>query len=321
MIEASAPGKVILFGEHFVVRGTRAIATAVNLRARVRVERAEDKIVIESKNLDLRAVLERSLSSDVRAELAPYVSVLRALQERGYSLVPHRAVIASEMPLSAGLGSSAATSVAYALAYSALHGDPLKEEELFQVSMAGERVAHGNPSGIDNAIAVRGGTIVYRRGEPPKGANARLSNFLLLVVNSGDMRSTKEAVEGVLRLAERYWDVMERVYAAVDRLVERALQFMEEGNGPGLGELMNINHGLLSAVGVSTTKLDLIAHELRRAGALGSKLTGAGRGGCVIALVEKERAEQVARHMTSLGYETYVSEVGAPGARVEYIFK
>ncbi|MEN2999960.1 MAG: mevalonate kinase [Acidilobaceae archaeon] len=319
MIEASAPGKVILFGEHFVVRGARAIASAVSLRARARVERGEGSIIIESKNLNLRAALEPSLAGSAPAELAPYVSVLRALRERGYSLLPHRTMIESEMPLSAGLGSSAATSVAYALAYSALHGDPLAEEELFEVSMAGERVAHGNPSGVDNAMAVRGGTIVYRRGEAPKSVSSQLSNYLLIIVNSGERRSTREAVEGVLRLAERHWDVLEKVYASADQIVERALRFMAEGNGEGLGELMNINHGLLSAVGVSTARLDLIVQELRRAGALGSKLTGAGKGGCVVALAEREKASQIARHMLSLGYETYVSEIGAPGARLERI--
>ncbi|MCX8196618.1 MAG: mevalonate kinase [Acidilobaceae archaeon] len=319
MIEASAPGKVILFGEHFVVKGSRAIATAVDLRARARAERAERGISIDSANLGSSARLSLDLSGTYGPEMAPYVAVLRALRERGYSLIPHRALLTSEMPLSAGLGSSAASSVAYALAYSALHGSPLGERELFEVSLEGERVAHGNPSGIDNAIAVKGGTVVYRRGEAPREVEVRLGGHSLIIVDSGEKRSTREAVEGVLRLADRHWRALEKLYLAADAIVEEAIALLSAGDAEGLGELMNVNHGLLSAVGVSTAKLDLIAHELRRAGALGAKLTGAGRGGCVIAIAQAGRAQRIAEHVKGLGYEAFLSGLGAPGARLETI--
>lgn len=307
-VEASAPAKAILFGEHFVVRGTRAIAAAIGLRARVSVE-PSDKTEIWSEDLSLGAVV----GGHVPEPLAVYVGVLKAMEELGYSIMPHRAIIRSEIPISAGLGSSAATSAAYALALSELHGDALRGERLFSVALAGERVAHGNPSGIDTAIAVHGGTIVYRRGEAPDRIDSRVERLIL--VNSGVKRRTKEAVSGVLLLVSRHpW--LDLVYGAVDRMISEAIEALSRGDKAAVGELMNINHGLLSAVGVSSREVEEIVYALRSRGALGAKLTGAGLGGFVIAVASDE--ERVAGAMAAEGREVYLVRLGDSGARIEY---
>ncbi|MFN4045721.1 MAG: mevalonate kinase, partial [Acidilobaceae archaeon] len=318
--EASAPGKIILFGEHFVVKGYRAIATSTSLRARVSVEEAgEPGIVIESENFNIKGYLNLNLEGNVPRELLVYVEILRALRERGFSLIPHRARVKSHMPISAGLGSSASTSVAYALAYTALHGDPLKGRDLLEVSLEGEKVAHGRPSGIDNTIAALGGTIVYRRGEEPLKVEANIpGGYAFLIVDTGVKRSTRDAVEYALRVAESFWEIASLIYEAADRIVGEALKALKTGDMKTLGSLMYVNHGLLNAIGVSHGKLDAIVDEARKHGALGAKLTGAGWGGCAIILAAEtavgDLAEKISRHAVSVEK----AKINVEGATIDY---
>ncbi|MEM0340098.1 MAG: mevalonate kinase [Acidilobaceae archaeon] len=314
-VVASAPGKTILFGEHFVVKGTRAVATALSLRARVAVElSSESHIVIESKNLEAVWRLDLSELKAESKEAEPFVALLKALAKRGYKIAPHRAVIESEVPIAAGLGSSAATATAYALAYSRLLGISLSQKELFEITLESEQVAHGRPSGIDNALATWGGTIVYRRGEEPKHVKIdlkRLSSYSFIVMDTGVKRSTKAVVEHVLKLADKNWTVMKHIYEAADSLVSEAVKALEEGDGERIGELMNINHGLLTSLGASSLELDNLVNRAKSCGALGAKLTGAGWGGSAIAVVSRDRLERVLKCVE--GYAVYVKPVEIHG--------
>lgn len=320
-VVASAPGKLILFGEHFVVKGYRAIATAVSLRARVTVEGIEGNwIELHSPPLGLKAKVTLDLKDPSVEEFKVYVEILRALKASGYSIIPHRAIVDSEMPIASGLGSSAATSVAYVLAYTTLLGAPVSREELLRLSLEGEKVAHGRPSGVDNMIAVMGGTIVYRRGENPRYVDVRIpGDYIFIVADTGIKRSTRSAVEHVLRLAESLWDTVEHIYIAADRIVERALKALTRGDMELLGKLMNLNHGLLSAMGVSNMNLDMLVNIARSRGALGAKLTGAGWGGCVVALARREDAHNIVGDLERYARLAKIVDVNAPGAVVEDI--
>jgi len=162
---ARAPAKVILFGEHFVVNGSRAIATALDLFTSVTAaEKASWPLELESASLGLKCVTGPELTCSSR-ELEPLLSTIRALRSRGYDVPPARLTVESDIPPSAGLGSSASVSAATAAALTALADQDIGPEELFEVTMEGERVAHGNPSGVDPATVVYGGTIVFRRGQ------------------------------------------------------------------------------------------------------------------------------------------------------------
>lgn len=318
--EASAPGKIILFGEHFVVKGYRAIATSTSLRARVSVEEIrEPGIVIESENLNIKGSLNLNLEGNVPRELLVYVEILRALRERGFNMIPHRARLKSSMPISAGLGSSASTSVAYALAYTALHGDPLKGRDLLEVSLEGEKVAHGRPSGIDNTIATLGGTIVYRRGEEPLKVEVNIpEGYTFLIADTGVKRSTREAVEHALKLAESLWKIASLIYEAADKIVEEALKALKTGDVKTLGPLMYVNHGLLNAIGVSHEKLDAIVYEARKHGALGAKLTGAGWGGCAIILAREGDIENLAEKISKHTVTIEKAKINVEGATIDY---
>ncbi|MFP3320274.1 MAG: mevalonate kinase [Acidilobus sp.] len=312
---AIAPAKVILFGEHFVVNGSRAIATALDLFTSVTAaEKASWPLELESASLGLKCVTGPELACSSR-ELEPLLSTIRALRSRGYDVPPARLTIESDIPPSAGLGSSASVSAATAVALMALAGQDIGPEELFEVTMEGERVAHGNPSGVDAATVVYGGTIVFRRGV---GVLDSLDSRVgpIVVAYSGVRRSTGAAVLSVIKFLNAVRELRDLMIGLVERLIDAAWEALRDGSLEALGNLMNINHGLLSAIGVSTPELEELLYAARRAGALGAKLTGAGCGGSVIAVARPDAMKGVVEALSSRSGWVRVLEGGARGARV-----
>jgi mevalonate kinase len=311
---AIAPAKVILFGEHFVVNGSRAIATALDLFTSVTAaEKASWPLELESASLGLKCVTGPELTCSSR-ELEPLLSTIRALRSRGYDVPPARLTIESDIPPSAGLGSSASVSAATAAALTALAGQDIGPEELFEVTMEGERVAHGNPSGVDAATVVYGGTIVFRRGV---GVLDSLDSRVgpIVVAYSGVRRSTGAAVLSVIKFLNAVRELRDLMIGLVERLIDAAWEALRDGSLEALGNLMNINHGLLSAIGVSTPELEELLYAARRAGALGAKLTGAGCGGSVIAVARPDAMKGVVEALSSRSGWVRVLEGGARGAR------
>jgi len=311
---AIAPAKVILFGEHFVVNGSRAIATALDLFTSVTAaEKASWPLELESASLGLKCVTGPELACSSR-ELEPLLSTIRALRSRGYDVPPARLTIESDIPPSAGLGSSASVSAATAAALTALAGQDIGPEELFEVTMEGERVAHGNPSGVDAATVVYGGTIVFRRGV---GVLDSLDSRVgpIVVAYSGVRRSTGAAVLSVIKSLNAVRELRDLMIGLVERLIDAAWEALRDGSLETLGNLMNINHGLLSAIGVSTPELEELLYAARRAGALGAKLTGAGWGGSVIAVARPDAMKGVVEALSSRSSWVRVLEGEARGAR------
>ena len=312
---ARAPAKAILFGEHFVVNGSRAIATALDLFTSVTAaEKASWPLELASASLGLRCVTGPELTCSSR-ELEPLLSTIRALRSRGYDVPPARLTVESDILPSAGLGSSASVSAATAAALTALAGQDIGPEELFEVTMEGERVAHGNPSGVDAATVVYGGTIVFRRGV---GVLDSLDSRVgpIVVAYSGVRRSTGAAVLSVIKFLNAVRELRDLMIGLVERLIDAAWEALRDGSLETLGNLMNINHGLLSAIGVSTPELEELLYAARRAGALGAKLTGAGCGGSVIAVARPDAMKGVVEALSFRSGWVRVLEGGARGARV-----
>ncbi len=308
MIHASAPGKAILLGEHSVVYRGPAIVLAIDLRAHIWAEeREDDGIWIEAPDIGV------SGHFDARGRYHP----IRGGSERWRSLNPIRVValeamkrfeatrglrirVESEIPPAEGLGSSAAISVATAAAVGRLlSGENLPKEMVCEIAYEGERIVHGTPSGIDNHISTYGGALRYERG---KGFERfKVEELPLIIGDSGRRRSTGALVAKVRRLWERHREVVDAIIDAIATLSEEGYKALREGNLKRLGELMDIDHGLLSALGVSTPELDRMIYAARSAGALGAKLTGAGGGGCIIALVEQPDRGRVAEAIRRVG--------------------
>ena len=318
-VAASAPAKVILVGEHFVVKGSRAIAASIGLRVRVKVRPLNSwpaRILSLPLNAEARLNREGYLKGSEVFKQVPVI--LSELRKRGFDLEPFEAFIESDIPPAAGLGSSAATSAALALALTALHGDPLGPEELSKVTYQAEKVVHGKPSGIDNTIVTFGGGVIYRRGEEPLRVDIKLPpGTSLVIAHTGKGRITGEIVALVLENAEALWPAAYLLYEASDKLVDIVLDALSRRDAHLLGRAFNLAHGMVSALGASTIEIDVLVHKARLAGALGAKLTGAGGGGCIIALAEDSKLDRVVEELRLHSPWVRSVEIGVEGAVVE----
>jgi len=318
MVKASAPGKVILVGEHFVVENQPAIAAALNLRARVLAEvlSGDFRVEVESKNLSQKAVFQREKANKESPLYPIYYAALMTLEYIGLQK-PLKIFIDSEIPPAAGMGSSASVAVATVAATAAELGVKLTLEEVSRLAYQAEVIVHGKPSGIDNTIATFGGAIAYRKSEGFIRLEADFTPVVLILADSGIPRSTGEMVRRVRALKEKYPRIMDPLYHAAGHLAIEAGKAIEEGDWKRLGELMNVNHGLLSAVQVSNRVIEELVYAAREAGALGAKITGAGGGGNIIALTWKEDGGKVADALRKISRKVYVCDVSAEGVRIE----
>lgn len=312
-VVASAPGKVILTGEHFVVHGEPCLAMAIDLRAFVEARVVREGCSIEAPDL---GVYWRE-GDPLPRPLAPVKLIMdKLLGEPRPSNLGVCVTISSKLPVSAGLGSSAAVAVAAAKSIGEALGEWLSDEEVFQLALEAERIVHVNPSGVDPLVSTVGGVVAYRRGEgyvsidPP----VRPTIVVGFTKSRGETGAVVRRVEGLRR---RFPEVMSPLFHAGGHLTIEAADALRAGDLERLGELLNINHGLLCAIGVSTRRIDKLVYLARRAGALGAKLTGAGGGGCMIALCREEDADRVARAIERGGGVAVRVGMDAEGVRLE----
>ncbi len=314
VIEASAPGKVILFGEHFVVKGKPAIALALDLRVNVRVDSSNtNTITIYSHNTNSKLEIELgSLKTSGSENLVQLHKIVEVLSSKA-KLKPAYIEINSNIPIAAGLGSSASLAVAFTAAYSKFIGLELTREEISRIAFEAEKIVHGKPSGIDNTIATYGGAILYKAGEFSRIKLSNIQSVSLIIADTGITRSTRKAVLRVLELYNKYPEILSLIYDAAERIVVRALGALENGSWPIVGELMNLNHGLLSTIGVSTLELEELVFTARRAGALGAKITGAGMGGSIIALAYSANSSRIAGALREKSKRVIVAGIDSRG--------
>jgi mevalonate kinase len=299
---AEAPSKTIITGEHFVVHGAWALAAALPRRVRVEI----------SPSSSVRVVSDRFTGS--RAELRPVVMVIEALS-REFGVKPGAHVrISSTVPEGAGLGSSASTMVAVCAAFSRLHSLGLGTDEVARYSMIGEREIHGNPSGIDSTICAKGGVLLFRPGSKPKPVafDGRRS---LLISYSGQKRSTKQQISRVREVKETYPALFALLSRSIGELSQLAARRLSEGDMEGLGCLLNVNHAVLSSLGVSNGTLDEMIDLLASLGAYGAKLTGAGGGGSVVGVCPKAKEKSIVSGLKARGFETFSADVPAEGVK------
>lgn len=313
-------GKVILLGEHSVVYGRPAISAGLGRGAAARAQRgqpgAADTLSVEPWGVSVDAAHSES---DPERELLRrgFAVICEALDARwrglGRSLPrPSVQVLARmEIPGGAGLGGSAALSVAVVRAIDAAFDTPQDAEALVAASLAWERVFHGNPSGVDSAMAVHGGLARYVRGQPLTHVRGKKA-LALVVGNSGEHGSTKATVASVARQHARDPIKAEQIFDAIASLVNNAQSALEAGEYARLGQLMDLNQQLLNSLLLSTTKLEQMCQIARGAGALGAKLTGGGGGGCMIALAEDVTgSERIARALSDAGFAAFAVEVSS----------
>jgi mevalonate kinase len=208
--------------------------------------------------------------------------------------------LTSTIPSAAGLGSGTAVSVALARALSAHLGHPMSNDDISAIAFEVDRLHHGTPSGIDNTVVTFGRPVFFQQGKPIEfvGIGAMLT---LVIADTGVRAPTKESVADVRRLWEGNKPRWEAVFAHVGEIVLEARRALESGDGATLGGLMNKNHGLLQEMTVSSGKLDALVRAAREADAWGAKMSGGGRGGSMLALVEERKAAKVEEALWEAG--------------------
>ncbi len=317
MPTSTAPGKVYLFGEHAVVYGEPAVPCAVERRAAVTVEaRDDDRVVVEASDLTLDGftVTFDGSTADADPELDVPTRLVQSAtgyveeavaQARDAADAPDAGFelsIDSEIPLGAGLGSSAAVAVAAIDAATRALGETLPREELAERAYRTERaVQEGGASRADTFCSATGGAV---RVEGSDCRRLDAPELPFVVGFDGGAGDTGELVAGVRALRERHAFAADTVTAIGD-VVRDGQEVLadapagspaDESTLAVLGDLMDFDHGLLSALGVSTRSLDAMVWAAREAGAHGAKLTGAGGGGCIVALDRTDETERALRY-------------------------
>lgn len=308
---ASAPGKVILLGEHAVVYGRPAIAVPLSrLRATVTVKPGEpgSGVVIEARDLGQMHHMGRDAPDEAIYPLVVTVRNVLARLGVGDSGDLHL-TIASDIPVASGLGSGAAVAVAMIRALDAWFAGNLTDADLSALAYETEVLHHGTPSGIDNNVVTYEQPIAFTRarGVEPFSLGAPLT---LVVGDTGIASPTKETVGDVRRAWQAEPTRYEALFDAVAKTVRDGRAAIERGDAVALGAAMRRDHALLQEMDVSCPELDALVAAAEGAGSLGAKLSGGGRGGNMITLVAAANAAGVAAALQAAGAKrVLVSEI------------
>ncbi len=282
---ASAPGKTILFGEHAVVYSQPAIAAAVSKRAAIHIkDSSSNKTILKSVDLGFEAELDTKNKTYVLKKGKPGIIryILEALH-RAHNHSPIEITLSIDIPIGSGLGSSAAVTVATLAALHRYHNIYFNKKDLANLAHQVEFSVQGEASPLDTLISTYGGLIYLDRNKKLHKIDAHINAPFVIGVTS-KYGSTSKMVRNVKLLKNKFPKVMDPVIETMGVLTDEAKSAIEEGDINKIGELMNINHGFLDAIGVNTKELSRMVYIARASGAIGSKITGAGGGGSIIAL-------------------------------------
>ncbi len=312
MTTASAPGKIILFGEHAVVYGQPALAVPVTqVHATATVEPASEGVWIDARNVNRCYRLEDADPSD------PLVLAIHLTFEHLHLHIPHspfRITLDSTIPIASGLGSGAAVCTALVRALANYLNAPMTSPEVSSIVFETEKLLHGTPSGIDNTVIAYGQPVYFVKGRSPIPFSVTYP-FQLLIADTGLPSPTKITVGDVRAARAKEPERYAQMFRAIGDIAREARALLETGQPPGLrfverlGVLMDRNHALLQQLGVSCPELDTLVEAARTAGALGAKLSGGGRGGNMLALVTSETEAAVRAALERAGAKRVIGTV------------
>jgi mevalonate kinase len=299
-------GKVILFGEHFVVYGLPAIASAFDAKTVAKVSPSSKYELIDNR-------LETpGYKKEKHEEQLKSMEKIFAAMKIDTVKTPVRIELAGDLVAASGVGASAASCTAIARALSEYFKLNLNDEQINAIAFGGEKGYHGTPSGIDNTVSTFGGLIWYTKGTPPVFEQIPTPRpFGIVVANTGITASTSEVVADVKRRKEAEPQKFEKIFSDYKTAALDARRALEAGDLAKAGALMSKNHALLQEIGVSCNELDQIVDISMKNGALGAKMTGTGRGGNAIALTPgAELQDKVADALEKAGFEVLKTKIG-----------
>ena len=292
--KASAPAKMILFGEHSVVYSQPAIAGAVNKRAYVEIKPSNNhKSILKSYDLNFEVEMDTRNKSYILKKGKP--GIIRYILEAFHRVHDHSPIVmtlSSEIPIGSGLGSSAAVTVATLAALYRYHNIRFNKKSLAHDAHMIEQAVQGVASPLDTLVSTYGGLVYLSRNKTFELFKVNL-NVPFVVGYTTKHGNTGKMVKDVKSLKDRNSKVINPVITSMGHLTNYAKQAILRRDYDKIGELMNINHGFLDVLGVNTPELSRMVYTARECGAIGSKITGAGGGGSIIALCPG-KAKQVA---------------------------
>jgi mevalonate kinase len=300
-------GKTILFGEHFVVYGLPGIVAALEHQIDVSVKEKNDfphSFIDETKKFSGVPKISWGQAEKTVKRILEFLKIKKPLEIKVSGNLP--------VPRS-GIGSSAAKCVALVRALNNFFDLNMTEEEINLAAHEGEKEIHGNPSGIDDTAATYGGIFWFER----KKTKNLIQNFKIkkpieiVLVESGKKTSAREVIAALKELKERKKDFVTKIFQEYEKLVIKAYDALIEYDLKKVGALMNKNHELLKKLTISCDELEKVTTIAREAGALGAKLTGAGRGGLAIALTPgKKLQKKVSAALSNAGFDVLETKIG-----------
>ncbi len=300
-------GKVILFGEHFVVYGKPAIAASIENKTIAKIKPyKKGGILCNYKN---RWKNKKLLEDDPETKWLKGI-VIRLLDSLKITKTNFELYIESDLPVGIGLGSSAALSVAIVRAIGEYFKLGLNENKVSEKAFKAEQIFHGNPSGIDNTVATFGGLIWFKKNFGIRKLTLRKPLYVV-IVDTPRKGSTKDLVENVAKFKEANEELFSAYLDEIDALSREAEIALSKNDLVKLGELMNRNQDMLKDIGVSNQKLDRLCKLALESGALGAKLTGAGGGGCMFALADSPKVQKkIAKALKKEGRQVILTKIG-----------
>jgi len=303
-------GKIILLGEHSVVYGRHAIAAPIPLS--IRTEVTEQK-----SGFDLyipRWGVEFALHEPTHADNSLHKSLDLITRRLGVRERPLKVEVFPHVPRAVGLGASAALAVSVIRGVASAFNIKLTEREVCDLAYDCEKIAHGTPSGIDNTLATYGTPIVFRKGETPDSKptirEIHAPEPIPVVIGLSGVRTLTAKTVGNVRAAwQKNPECYEAIFSQIDDLALRGIEALQKGDVDELGMLMNLDHGLLNALQVSSWEIEELVQIARENGAIGAKLTGGGGGGAMIAIAEEHKTKDIAVAMRRAGYDTFITEI------------
>ena len=306
--KASAPGKIILFGEHFVVYGVKAILCSINKRVTVTAEKtSERKISINSEIGKLDLEPNKSILK-IDTPIKPfYYLANKAIENEDTGI---HIQIDSEIPLGAGLGSSSACCVAGTAAIFKLFGD-ISKKEILKLAIEAEKTIFENTSGADCTVCTYGGIMEYDKNNGFKKIEDE-PNFQLIIVNSNIEHSTQSMVTKVKEFENKNKEEFSRLSSLESKLVEDVLKLVKENKTREIGEKINQNQKYLEILGISNNELTKMI-KIGQESSFGAKITGSGGGGCIFVLTDESNLQNILKEFKNRNYECFSAKIDFKG--------
>ena len=306
--KASAPGKVILFGEHFVVYGVKAVLCAIDKRINVTAEKIDDKKISIRSNIGELILPPNKPISEIKSPLKPFYYLANKIiknQNTGIEIV-----VESNIPLGVGLGSSSACCVAGAAAISRLFKKTSKEE-ILDLAIEAEKTIFENTSGADCTVCTYGGIMEYDREKGFQKIESE-PNFHLVIANSNIEHSTKIMVDKVRQFKEKDEAKFSSLCKMESKLVKDVLKLLKENDIKKIGTKIKDNQKYLETIGISNSKLREMI-QIGQTESFGAKITGAGGGGCIYALTDESNLEHTMNQFKDKNFDCFAVKIDFKG--------